>query len=647
MKKFFTFIILLIVSNIVLAQNVSTVLNDIQNYKLLTLPNGFRVQVVTSSQYNFCNCRLTADVANIEEDKKPGIKSVVAAITGSELIADEIIVKNMVSHDQALDSLLEFMSHVIYGNSSYNVDFNEYKQKRINYLNLSANDIQKKISDIATQKIGRTPLSKDYMNNISKEDYETFRSKCFSPDRCLLTIISSMDVAEIQELVTKYFGESQKVVFKSKPSSVDIKPSDKIYFINDSSSQDVFFSYKDFFLCKKTPKNYVYNKVALHLLFGEYYVEVKDFSTYNYDIYSFEGTRNEGNFSYLTTHLYHPRSENYLIDTSLKTAKSETVSDFYSKLESPDFACEIASYLLLYNFEKNFFTNFEANVNAVTESEMLSFIKTINQNGSNALVINGFQRQLHCSLLELSKERELDIIKLNQEVVHVFQKGFGIESIFNDYLTHTGLNNCPKSLGVNYKTVYDYLVDDVQYKADGRIIRKIPNHYLLENYILHLDSIRVFHYKESFDGEKAYDSTMLYGMEDVDSSRFNVLKQKAAFPQEAHYLSMGYNCKLICDYDLFQAGLFKIELEDLNHKIFYNYYNITTCMKDRVELIDSKGEIQKVIKYAYEKQDKYVFPSLIKEITNELNSETLFSTYEINPPFKKVDFTVGRIDKKK
>ena len=90
----------MLLSLVGLGQNITKVLQDIENYKIITLPNGFRIQVVVSDEYKYCNCRLTADVANIDELSKPGIKDVVAALTGSDLIAGEVIVKNMISHDR-------------------------------------------------------------------------------------------------------------------------------------------------------------------------------------------------------------------------------------------------------------------------------------------------------------------------------------------------------------------------------------------------------------------------------------------------------------------------------------------------------------------------------------------------------------------
>lgn len=653
MKKILVLVLMLVSLGIARAQepDPDVALVDIKNYKLVTLPNGFRVQVITSSEYKYCNCRLTADVANIDEGDFVGIKNVVAAITGSEIIANEMIVKNMVSHDKALDSIMNFVSESVYGKNPHNLKFGEYKRKRTEYLQSHANDVITKVSAAATYQIGRTPLPANFMSGITESDYLDYRKMCFSPDRCLLTVCSDMSAAEIEELAAKYFGDAERQVAKTKAPSVNITPKDKVFFINDTTSSDVSLSYKDYFPCIKTPKNYVLNKVALHILFGGYVSDVVDYSTYNYDIYSLEIGKHDTEFNYLFTHIYHPRNEDYLINTSLPTAKEETVADFKNKLKFPDYACELASYLILYKFPNTFFSEFERAVYNITEQDALSFIKTINQNGANVMVINGNQRNLHCALGEIAVNREVDILTSlqvqNLDVMHVFPKGFSAKSVLADYVKSAGLNNPPKNLSVNFRTVYDFPESDAQYKAEGKILRKQPNMYRLDNYILHLDSIRTFHYKELYTGTTPYDSTKLYGLEFVSDERANVLKMKATFPIESNYEKFGIEPKLICDYDLFTKGYYKIQVEDLNGNLSNNYFNIKTCMKDKVELLDSLGHVLKTINYEYEQQGKYLLPKLIREQTKEQKSETLFSTYDFNATLKKTDFMIGLPSKKK
>ena len=80
------------------AQDISNILQCIENHQVINLPNGFRVQVVTTSQYRYCNVRLSADVSALSESPNKGIKQVVAAMTGSTLAANQVMIKNMISH---------------------------------------------------------------------------------------------------------------------------------------------------------------------------------------------------------------------------------------------------------------------------------------------------------------------------------------------------------------------------------------------------------------------------------------------------------------------------------------------------------------------------------------------------------------------
>ena len=629
------------------AQNVTKVLQDIENYKIITLPNGFRVQVITSKEFKHCNCRLTVNVADIDEQNVRGIKQVVAAMTGSDLISNEIIVKNMISHNQALDSLMEFLSGVIYTEKFNSVNFDDYKLRRTNYLKAEKAKPYKKTSDFADLQIGMEPLSADFMNSIYESDYKHFKAFCFSPDRCLLTVLSDMQPSDIDSLANKYFGSAQKQLPPIKSVTADIKAKDIIFFVNDTMLSDVAGSFRNFFACQKTPKNYILNKLLQRLLYGEQSHSAKDFSTFNYDIYSLDFTQREQNFEDFAKKVLEPRNADFALSTPLQNAKTEVINDFNKQLLQPDFATEIASYLVLYKFPNNYFTSFDKNVNAVTENEAQNFIKLINKNGCNVFVFNGNQEEIHCAVINFTGDRQLDIIDFEGNTFFSFEKGFSSQTIFDKFLAATRLNEPPKFFSVNFSSNYKYTKTDAEYAAGGKILRKLPNMYLLENYIIHTDSSKVFHYKEAYDGQNAYDSTKLYGMEDIDSLRFNVLKQKAFFPLEIHSEKLGVKSRLACDYKTFKAGFFKIESTDLNHKKSYTYYNMQTGLKERTEILDDHGYVLKKIGYEYTENGKYLLPGKITEKTFEMETEIIFSSYDFSAPVKKSDFIVGQIGKKK
>lgn len=629
------------------AQNVTKVLQDIENYKIITLPNGFKVQVVTSEEFKHCNCRLTVNVADIDEQNVRGIKQVVASMTGSDLISNEIIVKNMISHNQALDSLMEFLSGVIYTEKFNSVSFDDYKLRRTNYLKAENAKPYKKTSDFADLKTGTEPLQADFMNSVYESDYKNYKTFCFSPDRCLLTVLSNMQPSDIEALATKYFGSTEKQMPPVKPVTAEIKAKDIIYFINDTILSDVAGSFRNYFACQKTPKNYILNKLLQRLLYGDQSHSAKDFSTFNYDIYSLDFTQKESSFEEFAQKVFKPRNSDFEISTPLQKAKTEVVNDFNKQLLQPDFATEIASYLVLYKFPNNYFTSFDKNVNAVTESEAQNFIKLINKNGCNVFVFNGNQEKIHCAVINFTGERQLDIVDFEGNTFFSFEKGFSAQTIFDKYLTATGLNEPPKSFSVNFSSNYKYTKTGAEYAASGRILRKLPNMYMLENFIIHTDSSKVFHYKEAYDGQNAFDSTKLYGMEEIDSLRFNVLKQKAFFPLEAHSKKLGQKSRLACDYKTFKDSLFKIETTDLNHQKTYTYYNMQNGLKEKTEILDGHGYALKTIFYEYSENGKYLLPVKITEKTFETETEINFSSYDFSAPVKKSDFVVGQTGKKK
>jgi hypothetical protein len=648
MKRIFTlYIIVLVCTFAADAQNTAKVLQDIENYKLVTLPNGFRVQIVTTGEYQFSRCRITADVSGIDEGTTPGIKSVVAAMTGSQITANEIIARDFVNHDLALDSLLHFLYDRIYTEKHDNPVFDDFKQNRLNYLAKESTKPYKKTSAFADLQSGLNPLPADYLNAIYKSDYVNYKNFCFSPERCLLTIVSDMKPEDIEPLVQKYFSPLTKQTTPLKIAAPDIKPKDIIYFIEDSMLSDVALSQRHYFACQKTPKNYVLNNIVFQVLYGNYSNSAKDQSAFSYDVYSLDCSQQENALKDFATNLMKPFNGSFNADSALQKVKTKITSRFNEDIKHDDFAAEIASYLVLYKFPNSFFTGFEKSVNAVTASEVQNFIKTVNKNGCNVFAFTGNHENIHCAVLALTGERELDITDFNGNVSFVFEKGFSVKTIFDKYLQSTAQNTPPKSFAAQYSSVYKYVKTGAQYAASGRILRKIPNMYLLENFVIHTDSSKVFHYKEVFDGVSAYDTTKLYGMEEVDSVRFNVLKKKAYYPFEAQYEKTSKKCRLECDYKTFKSGCFKVGITDLNLRKTYAYYNIESGLLERTEILGSHGHPEKRIFYEYSSFDKYVLPSVIREVSAEMETEINFSLYDFTVSPKKQDFFVGERDKKK
>jgi hypothetical protein len=239
----------------------------------------------------------------------------------------------------------------------------------------------------------------------------------------------------------------------------------------------------------------------------------------------------------------------------------------------------------------------------------------------------------------LAKDREVDFIDPNMNILSTIKKGFGAELVLQNHIQATGLNTPPKNMIVLFKSVYSY-DDGTSYNAGGKIMRKQPMMYRLDNYIQHSDTTRIFHYKELFDGAIAADSTMLYGVSNNDTLRTKALRQKATFPQEAYYQELGFKYSLHCDYDLFASGYYRIDVTDaLGHR-YYDYYSVSSGLKNRSEKIDSEGNVMKTILYDYAKFDKYTMPKTISEVTNGLRIDIVFSNYDFKTQWKKTDFQI-------
>ncbi len=619
------------------AQDISNILQCIENHQVITLDNGFRVQLVTTAQYRFCNVRLSADVSALPETTRKGIKQVVAAMTGSTLAANQVMIKNMISHDKALDSLLNFMHEVMYGNNPTYVNFDEYKNKRIKYLKEHGNPLD----FVASEIIGQPYVTADDLARINKSDYMDFRRRCFAPEKCLITIVADTDMEFVKPLVEKYFANEPRSGNKAKAEPLAIKPMDFVYAIEEDSLATSFeAAFMDYYPCEKTAKNYVVNDLVYHIVYDSLAKDIDRISSFKYDVntLNMDGTNND--FPNFATNLYHHRSEDYDVSGILPVAKEQLITRFHQGLQRPDYAAEIASDLVLYNFQKNYFTNYENAINAVTASDAQNHLQNIIQNGSCVLVVKGSHRALFCTLSRIAKDRQIDFMDGKKNLVARIQKGFGAYTILDAYIKATGLDNPPKNMSVNLQSLYS-LADSTKYKGFGFILRKTPNMYRMDNNIRRDDTISLFHFKEMFDGVLGADSTMLYGFTQPDSARTTELRQKASFPQEAHYDELGIRYKHFCDYDLFRNGLYRIDVTDAIGNSYSDYYGVESGLKVRSLKYDKEGKIAKSIAYEYEKLAKYTMPVKIVEKSPDIRIDITLTDYDFSTQLKKQDFTIN------
>ncbi|MCQ2250519.1 MAG: insulinase family protein [Bacteroidales bacterium] len=618
-----------------MAQNTASVLRAIENSELVQLKNGLRIQVVTTKEYKYCNCRLSADVSQIGEGAKTGIKQVVAAMVGGDLIANEVIVKNLISHNQAMDSLMQFLSEVMYGDNALYVNFDEYKRKRVEYLRSSG----RMLSLAASREIGLTEMNAEGLNSIYKDDFYDFRKQCFSPEKCLITVVSDMKASDIVPLAEKYFGNAARVAPRIKASATSIKPRDEIHLIPaDSASKTFDAVYKHYYTCDKTPKNYMLNTLAYYMMYGNYLGKTEQLSCFKYDVNTVSISSGNPEFETFCHAVYEPRNPAFKSMPALNAAKKSVTTQFKERLMMPDFAAELAGNLVLYNFPKNFFTTFEHSINSVTTAEAQEFINNITQKGSSMLIVQGSHKALHCALVEQAAARDIVIKGPDQSGTSEIRinKGFGAATIINDYMEASGLSNAPKNMEAKFSSTYSYM-DGGSYKAAGRILRKAPNMYMLENYILH-DSTPLLHYREMFDGAVGVDSTMLYGMFDADPTRTQVLRQKATYPQEASYEKLGMSTRHHCSYSDFSKGLLRVDVTEASGHIYHDYYSISTKLRTYTEIVDHLGRIEKTIQYEYVPIGKYMLPGRITEKDGKLTITVIFDSYDLDTSRKKSEF---------
>ncbi|MBO7142793.1 MAG: insulinase family protein [Bacteroidales bacterium] len=623
MKHYLYTILLLLCAATLHAQNRETILSNIEGNSVITLPNGMRIQLVKTSEFQHYTYRLTADVSLVGEGQFTGIKGVVADLTGSELQPNDLIVKKMVSHNNALDSIFEFMSDMVFGGKQN--DFHEYKQSK---LQMMEGNMEYRIQSMAAQAAGEKVISKETLQALDGKTVESFIKQCFTPDKCILTVVADVDPATVQESAKKYFSKAVKTAPKSAPDARRAESCDIIYSVQVLNSPDAVVAYHSSFPVLKTAKNYAVANLAFQVMFGKRQKDAQRRASMKGESYDYFTRESADGFDIFQDEFYAPLNPGFNFDTASVHAKEQVLAEFDKMILRPEYAAEIASHILLFKLPKNFFSNYRHTVNAVSHNELFDFFNTTIKSGRCVMVVAGDRKKMHCKLYNAARTREVDYVNYDFEVSRKIPKGFGEQNIIDNYLTKTGLDNPPKNLMEDFISTYTFASAGT-YECRGRIMRKYPDMFKMDSYVIHAPDTLVIHYAEMFDGEVGVDSTALWGNVHGDSVRNMQLRQKAAFPIEANYGRLNIYAGYVCDYELDSAGYYLLEVRDPFGGHYRDYFSINEGIKERSEVFDRYGNLSTEIFYQYSNQSGYTVPTVITEKSLGLVIET--KIFEFNP----------------
>lgn len=639
------------------AQNVDRVLNDIKNYSLIQLSNGFKVQCISSEAFGLCSYRLTADISGIGEGEYPGIIKMTADVTGSEVVAGERLVKTMISHTAALDSIFEFMASVVYGDNA--VPFESFKQSRIEYLL----EHQPKQLDIAN-KCAASLTGEEFTEtakNLEKITYDALllmRKQCYSPDRCVLTVISPLSAEQIAEEAKKHFGSYSSCPARNQSVKSDREPFDAVYFNNDNSDDNVTLSFRKVFPYTKSGSSYALAKTVFEFFFGNQGTISKLVKTYQLPVSDYYPQRESGKqiekfifsaqFSSDDFNLFFNNFNTALFDMAgFESAKRTIVENFKRDILKPEYAAECAADLICFKLPKDYFSGFEKSVNSISSSSVQNFMSSSIREGKNVSWISAKTKNVFCLLCNAAKFRNVYFSTLNLTVTRTFKKGFGVDYIISDYLNKTGLNNPPKNLSINFNSIYTY--PEAEFKASGVILRKYPKMYRMRNDIVHGQDTLVFHYLEKYDGRNGSDISLNIPFAPLDSTKNAALERKACYPIESFYSELKIRKEFVCDYDLDSAGFYKVKLIDSNNSVSYDYFSNQSALKMKTEILNADSITPTtIITYdSYAQKGQYTIPVHYTEKYPGFKIESGFKSFDFETVLKKSEFEVPVESKKK
>lgn len=640
MKSIFLVLFIFCCSGYSISQDNKKILNKIENYQKYELKNGLKVLLLQTDTFDHVFYKMHFEVPRFEDAKLYSGLKILSLLTGSDCEDNYQITKSMVSHPEAIDSLLEFMSKILLEPQYNEKTFEKLKSGRIEYLNKNKNIIEQNSVQLVYKKKNQSfiKIQQSDLNKINYKNITDLHYSYIKPENAILTVVGNISIDSLSVLSEKYFGNWKKK-FSYKTDKVELYYNKKISLINDTSRinshitfinainketdfkekaslnifKKIIFNANNGFLSK----NFIKNNITL---FKYKY----DFTIFNELLYlstSFEINNKD---------VYKTISEYLIFLEELKSLiRDPQVIQPFIKNEQLSFnkslkrSNSIATYI--YNIENNklsndYYTKYNAEIKSFSVNEIQNLAKKIFTNQNYNFIIHAPEPFVYCQLTKLSHQFPIYFYDLNLTQYNNLPKGFGSDYIINQYLINCGINKKLDQLSITYDGIYIYPYDTI--KVTGEIYRKEPNKYKLINNVVHAKDTLVFHFMEIFNGKQAMDSTLFHSRL-IDGQEFNTIKQRAAFYPELYYKELNYKYQYICNYKLDTSGVYKIKIIDGINNQSYNYYDSKTFYKLKSEMLlqDSLNIYKTYYFYDYRKSDdnkNFMIPERIIDETPKL-----------------------------
>ena len=621
----------------VLSQIDANILASLENYKKIELKNGMKILFVKtdSSNYNFISYRFITDFAPFAEKEKAGSSEIMAFILGAEIDGKNRFVKNMTSDEDAMDSTINFLANKITIPDFSNKNI---KATKTYYSRLLSNNEDSLINYISAEfRFGKEHPFSEYMdlqtlNNIDKTSLFESYYQILKPENSYLIVVGNTNIELLYAYTNKYFGTWNKV---ANPIITDYKVYKQegkiVKFMNKETSSSylsvtypIDFSFND--------KNFMATKILNEILSQK----INDKFRLGYSNNEQIETRiSQSDFvgSFIvkckitdnqvekcvdeTYEIIEKIEAGEINDKNISKAKERVKQNYIGSFIISYNIADYAYNLEKYNLERDYYTNYLANIDKVNKEEVREVANKYVTPENSYCVILGDEKKISCELTYIAKKIKVEYYNINDNKPYkIVKKGFGSKTIINDYLE--SCNAPEESYNITINFTADYLIDTTKYRLNGKIYKKYPSfHYYKTELILEKDTL--FHQLEICNGKTWLDS-IITGKQIINNDKLYKKIYKAYLFPEQFFEDLNFKTKLICDTNISNNGEYKIQVTTPFDIIYYEYYDQNTKQKlrtEKMELNNGKYEHTETYEYSnYQKIDertKIKIPFTIKQ----------------------------------
>ena len=535
---------------------------------------------------------------------------------GASLGADKSSI-SMSCLTKHMDKGLTLMSDVLLNANFPQSEFDRIKKQNISGLMSTKSDAGS-MAENATVKINfpnhpfSDVMTEETLNNISREDVESFYRANFTPNGSYLVVVGDINRQQTEAMVNKYFGTwTGGPVYKNQPNSGSFTKGNRVVFVKKPGAvQSVV--YVTFPIDMKTgDKNQLPLTVLNGILggggFGTRLMQnLREDKAYTYGCYSSLNITEDGswmsaggNFQNAVTDSaieqilleFQKITNEYVKDEELNLTKTNMAGGFARSLERPQTIARFALNIIKNNLPKDYYQTYLQRLESVSKEDVLQMAQQYFTSKNCNIIVVGNEEVLD-KLKRFDTDGKIEILDPFGNVMKDTKPAdITAEKLIENYvfaLTGTTSSKAAakklKSIK-SFERVYELKGDQIPFALKSTEIFVAP---VTEGQKLEGQGM-VFQ-KSFYDGKAGFTFNMQTGKTPLTEEELSTKAKSSGIIPEMNYAKNVIQCELVGIENMNGADYYVMKTVDGKNES-YDYFNKNTFMKEKtINIMTRDGE---------------------------------------------------------